>query len=313
MTADVTHPDASIIVALEGDAERIPTLMAHLERQTHPASSTEIILVTPPFSPALEDAARHSAEGSPVPTRIISASRASLTTAINEGIRASRGKTILLLDEDLLPSPHWVEHHIAAQARMHGQICTIGALHPHPQLERHALTAWFMSGARSLGNDEGTLPFLDWRRNNLALSRAALVQIGGFDETFVSPQFADAELARRLAAQGVQGIYLPQAIAYIGYASSFDSELERHFRKGVRLFRLHQIVRDPDIHRRYPVYRNPIRRLLDALFVPFYIRACKQTEENTQVLGHVYKRVFFYQRCAGYKHALRADRRRRHA
>lgn len=32
------QPDVSIVVALEGDADRIPTLIAHLERQTHPAS-----------------------------------------------------------------------------------------------------------------------------------------------------------------------------------------------------------------------------------------------------------------------------------
>lgn len=268
--------------------------------------------MTPPFSAALLDAARHSAEGAPIPTRVISASQPSITTALNDGIRAASGEIVLFLDEDLLPSPHWVEKHLAAHARLGDKACTVGALKPHPQLEHHALTAWFMSGSQSLGKDEGELGYLDWRRNNLAVRRSLLLEAGGFDERFTTPHFADAELARRLAQQGVVGVYQPNAIAYVSYPSTFQQELERHFRKGMALFRLFQITRDPNIYRRYPVQRNPFRRLLDAMFVPFYIRACQQTEENTHILGHVYTRVFFYQRCKGFQHALRSARSKRH-
>jgi len=313
MPLDGLQPDVSIVVALEGDAERIPTLIAHLERQTHPASRVEIILVTPPFSAALHDAARHSAEGAPIPTRVIGASQPSITSALNDGIRVARGELVLFLDEDLLPSPHWVEQHVAAHARLGERVCTVGALKPHPQLDRHALTAWFMSGSRSLGEDEGELPYLDWRRNNLAIRRSLLQEAGGFDERFLAPQFADTELARRLHALGVRGIHLASAVAYVSYASSFEQEMERHYRKGTGLFRLFQVTRDPNIYKRYPVYRNPLRRLLDAMFVPFYVRACEQAEENTHILGHVYNRVFFYQRCLGYQHALRASRQQRGA
>lgn len=313
MPLDEAQPDVSIVVALEGDADRIPTLIAHLERQTHPASRVEILLVTPPFSAALHDAARHSAEGAPIPTRVISASQPSITTALNDGVRAARGEIILFLDEDLLPSPHWVEQHVVAHAALGEQVCTIGALKPHPQLDEHALTAWFMSGSHALERGEGELSYLDWRRNNLAIRRALLLQAGGFDERFTAPQFADAELARRLYALGVKGVYKPSAVAYISYPSTFEQELERHFRKGAAIFRLFQATRDPNIYRRYPVQRNPLRRLLDAMFVPFYIRACQQAEENTHILGHVYTRVFFYQRCQGYQHALRAARAHRQA
>lgn len=311
MPPDGLQPDVSIVVALEGDAKRIPTLIAHLERQTHPASRVEIILVAPPFSSALLHAARHSAEGAPIPTRVLSASQPSIITALNDGIRAARGEIVLFLDEDLLPSPHWVEQHVVAHQRLGEQICTVGALKPHPQLERHALTAWFMSGSRTLGENEGELGYLDWRRNNLGVSRAMLMKVGGFDERFQAPQFADAELARRLNQHGARGIYQPSAVAYISYPSTFEQELERHFRKGAALFRLFQITRDPNIYRRYPVQRNPFRRLLDAMFVPFYIRACQQADENTQILGHIYTRVFFYQRCLGYQHALRSARNKR--
>lgn len=310
MASDALQPDVSIVIALEGDAQRVPNLIAHLERQTHPASRIEILLLTLPYAVGLHDAVRQCAEGAPMPIRVITAKEPYIVSALNEGIHAARGEYVLLLDEDLLPSPHWVEQHLAAQERLGESACTIGALQPHPQLDRHALTAWFMSGARSAGKEE-KLPYLDWRRCNFGIRRAALLEAGAFDETFTAPQFADAALAKRLSVQGANGTYLPGAIAYISYPSSFDAELERHYRKGAGLFRLFQVTRDPNIHKRYPVNRNPVRRLLDAMFVPFYIRACRQADENTHTLGHVYTRVFYYQRCLGYYQALRDARLQR--
>lgn len=308
MAEAADSPDVSIVIALAGDPQRIPVLMAHLERQTYPASRMEVLLVVPPFDVPLHEAAVHSAEGAPIPTRILTAGENVLTAALNEGIRAAHGVHLLLLDEDLLPSPHWVEHHLEAQQRLGGDgpCCTVGALRPHPQLEKHALTAWFLSGARGLGSTEAKLGYLDWRRNNLCLPRETLLRAGGFDERFTTPHFADAELACRLSRQGVRGHYLPSAVAYIAYASTFADELERHYHKGAGLHRLHESTGDGGVFKRYPVKRNAFRRLLDAFFVPFYIRACMQTEENTHLLGHVYTRIFFYQRCLGYQHAVRA-------
>lgn len=310
MTHDAITPDVSIVIALQGDPERIPTLMAHLERQTWPASRMEVLLVAPPFDVPLHEVAVHSAEGAPIPTRILTSRAPALTVALNEGIRAARGEYLLLLDEDLLPSPHWVEQHLHAQQRLttSGPCCTVGALRPHPQLDKYALTAWFLSGARGLGNAEMRLGYLDWRRNNLCIPREIVMATGGFDEGFQTPHFADAELAWRLSRAGAEGHYLPAAVAYIGYPSTVRQELDRHFQKGAGLHRLYELHRDPGIFRRYPVHRNPLRRLLDAMFVPFYIRACLQAEENTHLLGHVYTRIFFYQRCRGYSTARRNAR-----
>jgi glycosyltransferase involved in cell wall biosynthesis len=307
------NPLVSIVIAIEGEAERVPTLMAHLERQAYPASRIEIVLVIHPHAVAARAAARHSAEGAPIPTRILVGEGPFLTSLLNQGIRAASGEYVLLLDEELLPSPHWVEQHMAAMLRAGGHACTVGTLLPHPQLEGTALTAWFMSGARTLGDSEGPLGYLDWRRNNLCLPRAVLLESGGFSEQFVEPQFADAELAYRLSHLGLPGLYVPRAVTYVSYATTFEEELQRHYRKGKGLFRLFQMVRDPGIFKRYRVYRNPVRRLLDAMFVPFYVRACLQAEENTHLFGHVYKRVFFYQRALGYRHAMVAARSARRA
>lgn len=305
MTNDGHGPDLSIVIAIEGDAERIPTLMAHLERQTYPASRMEIVLITHPKAMKSRAAALHSAEGAPIPTRILTADRPFLTAALNQGIRAAHGRYVFFLDEELLPSPHWVEQHMATLTKLEDGACCVGALRPHPDLESTALTAWFMSGARSLVNKEDTLGYLDWRRNNLVIRRDLLLEVGGFNEQFVTPQFADAELAYRLVGRGARGHYVPSAVSYVSYEANFDDELHRHYLKGAGLFRLFQIVRDPSIYRRYPVHRNIIRRLFDALFMPFYIRACSQADENTHLLGHVYKRIFFYQRALGYANAAR--------
>ncbi|MFM1918560.1 MAG: hypothetical protein RLZZ303_194, partial [Candidatus Hydrogenedentota bacterium] len=111
------NPLVSIVIAIEGEAERVPTLMAHLERQAYPASRIEIVLVIHPHAVAARAAARHSAEGAPIPTRILVGEGPFLTSLLNQGIRAASGEYVLLLDEELLPSPHWVEQHMAAMLR----------------------------------------------------------------------------------------------------------------------------------------------------------------------------------------------------
>jgi len=301
--------EISVVIAVEGYADRIPVMLLHIEQQTFPASRMEVVIGDALHDTAVLEAVRNYGVGAPMRTRAVRARVPGVLAALNEAIRAAQGRLVLLLDEDLLASPRLVELHCAAHADAGAGHCTIGAVRPHPQLGEEALTAWFMSGAQQLGAGREALDYLDWRRSNALYERAAMLDAGGFDELYGAPQFADADLAYRLQHAGVTATYLPEAVAYIAYASYFTKELERHYHKGRGLRRLFEITRDAAILRRYPVPRGYLRRALDWLFIPFYIRACTTADADTRILGHVYRRVFLSQRGRGWRAAARSRAR----
>jgi len=301
--------EITVVIAVEGYADRIPVMLLHIEQQTFPASRMEVVIGDASHDAAVLEAVRNYGQGAPMRTRAVRAPAPGVLAALNESIRAAQGRLVLLLDEDLLASPRLVElHHEAHEAAGPGH-CSIGAVRPHPQLGEEALTAWFMSGAQQLATGRQPLDYLDWRRSNALYERARLLEAGGFDEQYGGPQFADADLARRMQKAGAAASFLPEAVAYIAYASDFNKELERHYFKGRGLRRLFEITRDPVIQRRYPVPRGFIRRALDWMFIPFYVRACATAEPDTRVLGHVYRRVFLSQRGRGWRAAARPKKR----
>jgi GT2 family glycosyltransferase len=77
----------------------------------------------------------------------------------------------------------------------------------------------------------------------LALRRAALAAVGGFDESFFPAWFEDVDLARRLKAQGLRLVYWPAArfrhrlgstVPLLGYGPflwAYHRNLERYLRK----------------------------------------------------------------------------------
>ena len=295
----------SVVVALETDPARIPVLLLHLEQQTFPASQMEVLLADVAHNEALQSTAQNYGEGAPIRTRAIRASAPGMVPALNAAVSAARGELVIFLDEDLLPSPRLVETHHRGFREQGTAGGSVGPLRPHPQLERTALTAWFLSGALRLDQSKESLHYLDWRRANLAICRDAVLAAGGFDEDYEDPQFADADLAYRLQQSGVECRFLREAVAYIAYPSSFTIELQRHYAKGQGARRLYQRTRDSEIVRRYPIQRNALRRALDSMFVPFYIRACQSADDDTAQLGHVYRRVFACQRSLGWRHLSR--------
>ncbi|MBI1319813.1 MAG: glycosyltransferase [Candidatus Hydrogenedens sp.] len=301
--------EISVIVAVEGNADRLPVMLLHIEQQTFPASRMEVIIGDASHDTAVLEAVRNYGQGAPVPTRVARAGKTGILPVLNEAIRNAHGKLVLLLDQSVLASPRLVELHRAAY-REHGPgFSSVGCIRPHPQLDAAALTAWFMTGAQQLGNDAGEIGYLDWRRSNILYERERVLAAGGFDEQYGAPPFADADLALRLQRTGMRARIVGEAIAYIAYTSSFSSELESHYQKGIGLRRLFEISRDPEILRRYPVPRDYARRMLDWMFVPFYIRACAGAEPDIRLLGHIYRRVFFCQRGRGWRAGARAAKR----
>ena len=296
--------DVTVLLSTRNHAARLATWLNHFERQTYPAARFEVLVIDEGSQDGTAALLERYAVGAPMCLRYHLFESASPMQAYNHGIREAQGRWLLFLQDDLLPSPTWIAAHVALQEQHTGKTCVIGAVHAHPQLPAQALTRWFLPEVQQRLNPGESPHFLDWKIDNLSISRQTLLDIGGFDATCAFPPFADIELACRLSRQGIRAVFAAQANAYIWQPVCFKEEYLRQYQRGYALHQLSQQTGAQELFHRYHL-RPPLwRKCIDALVMPFYMRTCEQEEEDIQHNGRMYRRVFRHQLAMGYKDAL---------
>jgi glycosyltransferase involved in cell wall biosynthesis len=118
--------------------------------------------------------------------------------ARNAGAHAACGDLLAFLDSDCVPdSSQWLQAHVDALTA--GAIATTGPLTggPSPFWDRYQRDVSSRRRSQHAAGDEyaGTTA-------NLAVTRAAFMQIGGFDEAYSGYGFEDRDLLLRLMALG---------------------------------------------------------------------------------------------------------------
>jgi glycosyltransferase involved in cell wall biosynthesis len=140
--------------------------------------------------------------------RVVDASgRRGMAHALNEGVRASRGRAIVFLNDDDEVAGGWLaamgaalERHPFVAARLDVESLNpswVLAFRGNPQAD--GLTPWYRAPA--------------WRYAagaSIGVQRAAHDTVGGFDERFVHIQ--DVDYCFRLALAGFPGSFVPDAV-----------------------------------------------------------------------------------------------------
>lgn len=143
---------------------------------------------------------------------------------VNAGVAATAAPWVLILNPDAKPLPGAVEALLSAAAEStaaglvpalewpDGRSQCEWQLQPLPSAAALLLQVFFLAGRRGPREEPpaGT-PIGQPAAAALALRRAVLEEIGGFDEGFFPAWFEDVDLARRLEQQGHECVYLPQS------------------------------------------------------------------------------------------------------
>ncbi len=144
--------------------------------------------------------------------------------ACNSGIRSAVGEVVVLLDDDMDPTPGLLEGHWMAHQ---GQpsVAVLGAapilLKPSSSAVARYVAEKFNRHLNNLAQPGYKFQLRDFYSGNCSIRRDVLLAVGGFDETFRIYGNEDLELCHRLSAIGVRLLYSQNAAAYQNYTKDF--------------------------------------------------------------------------------------------
>lgn len=149
--------------------------------------------------------------------------------ARNEGVALASGELIAFVDDDCRPAPDWLRRvverwRLDPEAAIGGH--TVNALADN----RWARTSQLIidHAYRQNGHPPNAGGF--FTTNNLLLSRAQFLELGGFDEAFRTAE--DRDLADRWIERGWPMVYLPDAIVSHAHVMDVREFVRQHFRYG---------------------------------------------------------------------------------
>lgn len=238
--------DASVIIPTFRRAEKVSACVAALARQTG-AGSFEVLVGIDGEDPGAANAVRaawQGAGGDPSRLTVREGESAGQAAVRNRLLPLARGRTLLFLNDDMVPHPGWAAAHLDAQRaceRTGRPALVVGASPWAPRtpdtlfarLLRETSMVFFYDVM-----DREPDPDHDWGFRhawllNLSAPAALVREVGGFTVFPCRYGYEDDELAFRLQQRfGARVLYRPQATATHDHALTPGEYLEREYKLG---------------------------------------------------------------------------------
>jgi glycosyltransferase involved in cell wall biosynthesis len=240
MTPDV--PDFSIIVPTYRRPEQLARCLSAIEALDFPRERFEVLIVddgspTPPVD-LIESVDRS------LHAQLVRARHGGPATARNTGARLARGRYLVFTDDDCAPHRDWlraIDRWItASDGQLDGQLAlggqTINSLADNLYATASQGIVDFLYDY--FGGHSAERRF--FTTNNLAISRAGFMEIGGFDQGFALAAAEDRDLCERWLASGRALQYAPDMIVDHEHTLNFTRFNQQHFHYGRGAFDLHR-------------------------------------------------------------------------
>lgn len=171
--------------------------------QTADPDSYEVVLVNDGSSddtPAVIERARKRAT---CRFEVIDQQNSGLAKGRNAGIARATGERIIFIDDDVLPTPNFVEEHLRTHDASPLAIVRGGAINVE-SFDKLPPAKWQLKDYS--GNFFWT--------TNVSVPLATIRAIGGFNDTFAEYGWEDIDVGLRLRQRGVKAVFNPKALVY---------------------------------------------------------------------------------------------------
>jgi GT2 family glycosyltransferase len=204
----------SAIIPSWNRADLLEAILTNLSRQTRPPD--QIIVVDNGSADATQVVAREF----PVDLIVFPENRG-FAIAVNEGIRHANGDWILILNNDVVLEPYWLERLLASAEQENASFAVGKLLRPNDMslidgswdLISRAAYAWRCGFERRDGAVWSTKRRISFAPMTAALFHRRVFDQVGLLETRFESYYEDVDLGVRCALAGIDGIYDPAAIA----------------------------------------------------------------------------------------------------
>jgi len=162
----------------------------------------------------------------------------------NKGIRAAKGKYILMIDDDIRAAPMLIEVHYNAQTKIGGGV-VVGSM-PIASDVIHDMwndyyRKWIKNIHETMAKYKSDLPYNFFFTGNVSAPKSLLETVGLFDESFTRYSGEDTELGYRLKKGGALFIHEPLAFGEHYNVETLDSLILKSKNMGYSAFDLVKI------------------------------------------------------------------------
>ncbi|MFI5323868.1 MAG: glycosyltransferase family 2 protein, partial [Thermodesulfobacteriota bacterium] len=156
-------------------------------------------------------------------------------SACNIGIIDAQGELLIILDDDMEPSPQLLEAHYTAH-QGHTKLGVIGAapmtVAENAPLFINYIRDKFNSHIKKISQPCFNLKVWDFYSGNFSIKKQLMLEIGMFDESFKVYGHEDVELANRLIKAGVKIIFSPDALCLQHYEDNLANLAHKTINSG---------------------------------------------------------------------------------
>jgi GT2 family glycosyltransferase len=227
------EPRITVVIPTHQRRASVERTLAALSTQTLLPDEYEVIVAIDGSS----DGTREMLESirAPCAIRHVWQPRGGRASACNAGLRLATAPIVVFLDDDMEASPELLSAHLDAQA-VADDLGVVGAVPIRTDASSPSVTRYiadrFNGHLRNLSAPGYEFGLRDFYSGNFSISRARMLEVGGFDESFTVYGNEDLDLSLRLRARGVRLVFSADAVAYQHYEKSFASLARDTIEKG---------------------------------------------------------------------------------
>jgi len=150
--------------------------------------------------------------------KILSQTNKGPAAARNLGINKAKGKIVLIINDDTIPSPQMINEHLEFhQNHSQDNYALLGLVTWYPELEITPFMYWLENGGPYFNFNSIKGKNAGWRKFwtcNISLKRKFLIEGGLFDETFSTAAWEDVEFGYRLYKNKLRLRYNSEAVGF---------------------------------------------------------------------------------------------------